>query len=241
MSQNDNTTPEKALWATLDVPIEAAFFKAGAMNGLPTYQVPPIPTLQGMLYAALGRPSLLLSASRSGSMSNDVRDEEEQFRQTVQDECRFGIRILDPGDEHTGLRKRHKAGRDEKPYIGYPTQAETLISPTYRMYVGGSESRIEGFANALRDPERLLYLGRSDDLVDIREVETGPISYHEESTTVNCVVPEPGDDPTLLPVEPDHRDGRKTKPARVEAVSLTGGSVDGYYESSDGEQFVFIT
>jgi CRISPR-associated Cas5-like protein len=242
MTSGDEDDVVRVLRATLDVPVEASFHKAGAMNSLPTYRVPPIPTLQGLLYAALGRPSLLLSASTSGSISNETRSDEESFRQSVRDECRFGVRIIEPGDTHIGLRKRHKAlDRGEKSYVGYPTQAETLIEPTYRMYVGGPVDRLETFASALRDPERLLYLGRSDDLVDIRDVETIRVEHHAESTRVECVIPGPGDDPTLLPVEPDYRDGRTTKPARVETVSLTGGMVDNYYETSDGEQFVFVT
>jgi len=232
-------TPDAVFRATLDVPVECAFWKAGAMNSLPTYQVPPIPTLQGLLYAALGRPSLLLSSS--GALDTDTRADEETFRESVQEECRFGLRIVKSGGSHTGLRKRHKASTDDKPYGPYVAQAETLIAPTYRMYVGGPEEQIATFADALENPERLLYLGRSDDLVDIHGVEVVDPQYHHETTTLDCVTPGAGNEPALLPVEPDYRDGRTTKPARVETVSLTGGEVDGYYETSDGDQFVFIT
>lgn len=233
--------PEAVLRATLDVPIECAFRKAGTMNSLPTYEVPPVPTLQGLLYAALGRPSLLLSTS--GALDTDVRDQEEAFRKHVRETCCFGIRILESGTEQTSLRKRHKASRnsDDRPYIGAPAQMETLISPTYRVYVGGPESEIATFADALRDPERLLYLGRSDDLVDIRDIDVVQPNHVEESATLDCVTPGAGDGLTLLPVEPDYRDGRATKPARVETVAIHGGDVEHYYQTDDGERFVFIT
>jgi len=234
-------TPDKVLRATLDVPVECAFRKAGAMNSLPTYEVPPIPTLQGLLYAALGRPSLLLSSS--GALDTDVRSQEEQFRKHVQEACRFGLRALDVGESQTSLRSRHKATKsgEDRPYLTYVAQTETLLGPTFRMYVGGPEEEIITFANALRDPERLLYLGRSDDLVDVRDIEVVEPDHKSGQTRLDCVVPGPGDEPTLLPVEPDYRDGRTTKPARVETVSLTGGEVDSYFETTDGERFVFLT
>lgn len=235
------TEPDAVLRATLDVPVECAFTKAGAMNSLPTYEVPPIPTLQGMLYAALGRPSLLLSSS--GALDSDVRNQEETFREHVQEECRFGLRILDVGESQTSLRSRQKATKSGKqpPFLTYVAQTETLLGPTFRMYVGGPEDEIVTFTDALRDPERLLYLGRSDDLVDIRNVEVVEPSHVSEPATLDCVTPGPGEEPTLLPVEPDYRDGLSTKPARVETVSLTGGEVDSYYETSDGDRFVFLT
>jgi hypothetical protein len=118
---------------------------------------------------------------------------------------------------------------------------ETLISPTYRMYVGGPDDLLESFQEALQDPERLLYLGRSDDLVDVRDVDLISVQRMADETTLDCVTPGPGADVTLLPVEPDYRSGLTTQPARVETVSATGGQVDGYYETSDGERFVYLT
>jgi CRISPR-associated Cas5-like protein len=232
---------DRALRATLDVPVECAFTKAGAMNGLPTYEVPPVPTLQGLLYAALGRPSLL--QVRGGGPDNDVRDREERFRDRVADECSFGIRVLESGTDHTSLRKRHKASRSgaDTAFITYVARMETLISPTYRMYVGGPDDLLESFQEALQDPERLLYLGRSDDLVDVRDVDLISVQRMADETTLDCVTPGPGADVTLLPVEPDYRSGLTTQPARVETVSATGGQVDGYYETSDGERFVYLT
>lgn len=225
------------LRATLDVPFECAFTRAGTMNSLPTYRAPPIPTLQGLIYAALGRPSLLSVGRHSADKP------EEAFRERVREKCRFGVRICEDGVQQTSLRQRHKASRgDGKAYITYVAQTETLLSPTFRMYVGGPVSLVETFADALCDPERLLYLGRSDDLVEIRDVDVCEAERVSESATLDCVIPGTGDgDPSLLPVEPDHRDGRMQQPARVKTVSLDGGEVDSYYETPDGERVVFLT
>lgn len=232
---------DQVLRATLDVPFECAFAKSGAMNGIPSYRVPPIPTLQGVVYAALGRPSII------GSTQEDRGNESEaKFRAQIQEECRFGVCIVDPPERHRDLRSRMKRSKkrnvsNQGVYESTPTQVESLIKPTYKMYIGGPEHYLSTFENALKDPERLLYLGRSDDLVDIREVSIDPIKRVDEPATVDCVVPEAGDDPELLPVEPDYLGYRNVpKPARVETVSVTGGDVDHYYETPDGERFVYV-
>ena len=231
------------LRATLDVPFECAFSKAASMNSRPTYELPPVTTLQGMLYAALGRPSLLLQGGRGRTLDKSTFDAEREFRKHVQDECRFGINVLEPGDTHTGLRKLHKkaSSKQDREFMTYVTNVETLVSPTYRMYVTGPDELLSEFEHALEDPERLLYLGRSDDLVDIRDVNVVSADRVEERTTVDCAIPGAGDDPTMLPVEADTKVGRRTQPSRVKTVAANGGKVDAYYETTDGEQFVFLT
>jgi len=228
------------LRATLVVPHETAFFKASAMNGLPTYPVPPITTLQGMLYAAMGRPSLL----QPNQLPTDLRTREEEFRQRVRNECRFGERVVSEPGNITSLRTRQKAttSNTDEAYIGYPTQTETLIGPTYRMYVAGPEELISTFEYALGDPERLLYLGRSDDMVHICEVDTTEATLVNETANVDCVVPGADRDPVLLPVSPDYRGKYGAgHPGQVKTVSIKGGEVDEYYRTEDGEEFVFVT
>jgi CRISPR-associated protein Cas5 subtype I-B len=228
---------EVALRATLDVPFECSFRKAGSMNSLPTYKAPPVPTIQGLIYSAMGRPSLI-PHSYKGKM-----EKEEKFREEVQEECRFGIKILESGVTHEGLRQRHKTAKNkhDKQYKTHVANGETLISPQYRVYVGGDADLVKKMSSALEDPERLLYLGRSDDLVDIRDIDVLEIERKEEEKELDCVVPNATGEPSLLPVEPDKRDGRSTKPAKLKTVSVDGGEVDSYYQFGDGEEFVFIT
>jgi CRISPR-associated Cas5-like protein len=231
------------LRSTLDVPFECAFTRAASMNSRPTYELPPVTTLQGMLYAALGRPSLLLQGGRDRTMEKSTFDAEREFREHVQSECRFGIRIVESGSKHTGLRKLHKkeTSKAEREFLTYVTNVETLVSPTYRMYVTGPEDLLDEFANVLVDPERLLYLGRSDDLVDIRDVDQTTAECIERTTTIDCAVPGTGENPTMLPVEADTKVGRRKQPSRVQTIAADGGEVTEYYETPDGEQFVFIT
>ena len=211
------------------------------MNGLPTYDVPPVPTLQGLLYAAMGRPSLL----RPNSLNKDVRDQEESFRARVEGDCDFAIRVLAEGTTLSSLRKRQKATEsgDAESYVGYPAEMETLIAPTYRIYVGGPDDLLSAFQSVLDDPVRMLYLGRSDDLVDIRDVDVTTAELVEEEAQLDCVIPGGGNEVNLLPIEPDRRAGRTTQPGRVATVSVSGGTVDSYYETEDemSERFVYVT
>jgi CRISPR-associated Cas5-like protein len=234
------SNPPGVLRAVLDVPHEAAFYKSDAMNGLPTYPIPPVTTIQGLLYAALGRPSLL----QPNQLPNDLRRDEEAFRERVRDECRFGERVLDRGTQSQSLRSRQKAAssKDEEAYVTYPTQAQTILAPSYQIYIGGPDQLLEAFESALRDPERLLYLGRSDDLVTIRDIDILKTEYVDEQASLDCVVPGGGGDPVLLPVRPDYRDRYSARhPGKVRTVSISGGPVDGYFETSDGDRFVYIT
>ncbi len=228
---------EQLLTAVLDVPFDTAFTKAGAMNGQPTYPVPPIPTIQGLLYAAMGRPSLL----RPNNLPTDVRAEEEAFRERVRESCAFGERVLDAGTRTSGLWSRQKRSRSgDTGYLRSPGQRESLIGPRYQIYVGGPSSLLDAFAAALRDPQRLLYLGHSDCLVDVRSVTRTTATRHETTTELDCVTPGADGEPTLLPVTPDYRDGRTTRPGTVKTVSPSGGTADAYYETTSGERYTYL-
>jgi hypothetical protein len=155
--------------------------------------------------------------------------------------------VIEEGIQHEGLKSRHKTRKKEEvdkgktKYLTYVANAETLIAPKYRVYVSGPEDLLREMKEALDEPKRLLYLGRSDDIVDITNISLSDMEYVNESEELDCVVPNATGDPSLLPIEPDKRDGRTNKPARVRTVSVSGGEVDGYYQSEDGEEFVFIT
>ncbi len=228
---------DELLIADLNVPFDTSFRKAGSMNGHPTYPIPPITTIQGLLYAAMGRPSLL----QPNNLPNSTRDREEEFRERVQTTCAFGQRVLQDGTVTSGLwskQKRERAG--ETGYLRSPAQRESLIQPAYRIYIGGPAELINTFTAALRDPQRLLYLGHSDALVEIADITRTAATRVSETENLDCVVPGSGENPTLLPVAPDYRRGRSTHPGELKTVSPSGGTVDEYYETKSGEQFVYV-
>lgn len=233
--------------ATLDVPFECTFTNAGAMNDLPSYPVPPLTTIRGMLYAAWGRPSLLgQGSSRGRTMEKEAVEREQSFREEFEAATTIGIRVLDGPTSKRDLRTRQKVARSgDRAYISYPAEEETLLFPTYRVYVAGDEEQCQAVAEAFRDPERLLYLGRSDNLVDVRNVtETRLVHHDDEQVLEDVMIPDGnGDDPVMLPVRTERIGSYNGRPPEVQLVTH-GGTVESYYTLSDGSDedapFVFI-
>lgn len=234
--------------ATFDVPVECAFTNAGSMNDLPSYPVPPLTTIRGLLYAAWGRPSLLgQGSSRGRTMDKDAVESEQSFRETLEAETAIGIRVLDEPVAKRDIRKRQKVAPStkDKQYISTPIQEETLLFPTYRVYITGSVERCAAVADAFRDPERLLYLGRSDNLVDIRDVTESELIHHENERFLDdaIVADGDGDGPLMLPVRTERIGSYSGRPAEVKFVTH-GGTVDSHYTLEDAHNddapFVFI-
>nr|WP_160167155.1 CRISPR-associated protein Cas5 [Natronococcus amylolyticus] len=218
------------------------------MNDLPSYPVPPLTTIRGLLYAAWGRPSLLgQGSSHSRTMEKDAVEKEQAFREEFETETAIGIRVIEDPVSKRDLRTRKKVARnsDNKKYISYPVEEETLLFPTFRIYITGSAERCSAIADAFRNPERLLYLGRSDNLVDIRDVtETRFTIHHDEQVLEDVMVPNgDGDDPVMLPVRTERLGSYSARPAEVQLVTY-GGTV-GSYNTLENEldkdgPFVFI-
>lgn len=222
--------------ATLDVPFECTFTNASAMNDLPSYPVPPLTTIRGMLYAAWGRPSLLGQGGRGRTMEKKRVEAEQEFRESFEADTAIGIRVLDSPTSKRDLRTRQKVARnsDDRTYFSYPVEEETLLFPTYRVYVAGDEERCNAVAAAFRDPERLLYLGRSDNLVDVRNVtESQLVSHDDEEYLDEVMVPDgDGSDPVMLPVQTERMGSYNARPPEVQLVTQ-GGSVESYYTLDD--------
>lgn len=248
-STDEGFTDSRAVVAaTFDIPVECTFTNAGAMNDLPSYPVPPLTTIRGLLYAAWGRPSLLgQGSSHSRTMEKKAVEEEQAFREEFEAQTTIGIRVVENPVSKRDLRTRKKVARnnDNKKYISYPVEEETLLFPTFRVYIAGEKARCSAVADAFRDPERLLYLGRSDNLVDIRNVTETRFSIHQDEQVLEEVmVPNgDGDDPVMLPVRTERLGSYSARPAEVQLVTL-GGTVESYYTIEDPVDedgpFVFI-
>lgn len=118
--------------------------------------IPPFTTIRGILENALGfkKDSFAL--------------QEENLL--------IGIKPLGKIEKGTELAKILKlVSREEKPcykrtFPSAPMFRNFLIEPKYRIYLVGEKELINKITEKLENPERPLYLGQSDDLVDVKNI-----------------------------------------------------------------------
>lgn len=219
-------TNNQVLRVAVDIPIESAFRKSDSFNSLQTYPVPPVTTVRGMIYASMGRPSLLNQHSKPYTPSKSVIDEEREFRTMFEQKTQIGIKVCDSGVTKTDLRNRMKVGRsdDEAQYKTYVAQEETILNPKYKLYIGCADVGLfKDIKNSLENPERLLYLGRSDDIVCISDISTHTYTSEELPNEERILAPKSnGKEPFLLPVKSDFKATYTTKPSKSRIVSFSG-------------------
>lgn len=63
---------------------------------------------------------------------------------------------------------------------------QKMIQPAYRVYVAGNLSPLLQIQQALRNPKRLLYLGESDDLVELHDIQLQEFSLTESTLIHNA-------------------------------------------------------
>jgi len=122
-----------------------------------SFPIPPFTTIRGFLENALGygRDSFVLQ----------------------KENLLIGIKPLNTPERATELAKILKLiSREEKPcfkrtFPSAPMFRTFLVNPKYRIYLLGEEALIKNIAEKINNPSRPLYLGQSDDLVDIENVK----------------------------------------------------------------------
>ncbi|HHI00292.1 MAG TPA: CRISPR-associated protein Cas5 [Thermococcus litoralis] len=117
-----------------------------------TYPLPPFTTIRGLIANALGLP-------------RDSFEIQEWFKIGIKPE-----KAPRTNREMVKLLKFIKRGKEThylRTFPSSPMHREFLVNPSYTVYLIGNDSRIEWVYNALISPKRPLYLGTSDDLVDL--------------------------------------------------------------------------
>ena len=143
-----------------------------------TYLIPPYTTIRGLISNALGLPR------------DDLR---------VQDWFKIGIKPLHI-EKSREMAKILKFKGGEKKFLrkfpSSPVFKEFLVEPSYEIFIVGEKDKIEKVYLALLNPKRPLYLGGSDELVDldidepveVEEIELDKISSVVEGVYEGCVV-----------------------------------------------------
>jgi len=124
----------------------------------------------------------------------------QQHDHSLQEQIRLSIRMRDPGFKNVEMAKVLKLKESPAPpstrYPSSPMFREYLVNPKYEIFVGGQAEVITRVQEALMFPARPLYLGQSDDLVeletsdviDVEEVEVDHIHTVVEGIYPGCLV-----------------------------------------------------
>ncbi|MBU7027647.1 MAG: CRISPR-associated protein Cas5 [Theionarchaea archaeon] len=137
-----------------------------------SYPIPPFTTIRGLLECAMGLPR-------------------DSFY--LQDKIKIGIGPLGHPEKITELSRILKlvARQKERTYMdkfpSAPMFKTFLVNPQYRIYVAGEGELIEEIKKKLKDPERVCYLGQSDDMVDVHNVFQTEIQK-EKSAVISSVI-----------------------------------------------------
>lgn len=244
----------KGVQFTLSVPYECSFVKESSVNDLSSYSIPPLTTLRGMIYSGMARPSLLRQDYHTTrTMKKEAVEEEYEFRKNFEESTSIGIEVLDKGTMKSDLRNRFKHGGrsgeignsdGENISLTYVTQHETVIHPSYRVTVLSEEDTyIEDVVEVLKDPRRVLYLGNSDNMVEVRDVKTSNFTQvKDERSFESLVVPNStGENMEMLPIEMESFEGRGTADRGESClVSYNTTRYSEYYEPDSEELDVTV-
>jgi len=153
----------------IDCPYFTTFRKPTSTSLILSYVIPPYTTIRGMISNALG-------LSR-----DDLR---------VQEWFKIGIKPVrfQKCNEIARILKLKGSGKEyRRAFPSSPMFREFLVEPSYNIFLVGEEDKIRKVHSALLDPKRPLYLGGSDDLVDIKVFEPVEVKEVETNETWSVV------------------------------------------------------
>jgi len=162
----------RGLRCDLEAPYFACFRKPISTSIIQTYNIPPFTTIRGLLANCLGLP-------RFPNYEDAQAHEAQRF---LQDELRIGLAPINLTNitsnktvELVKILKQIKRATLQRPRLwafpSSPMFREFLVNPIYRCFFVGNEKTIERIKVKLRNPERYLYLGQSDDMVNVDNIK----------------------------------------------------------------------
>lgn len=137
-----------------------------------SYPIPPFTTIRGLIECALG-------------MQKD-----SYF---LQKQIKIGLKPLNTPEKVTELARILKFISRQKEQVFFrnfpsaPMFRSFLVSPQYRIFVVGDPDLIEMIAQKLKTPERPCYLGQSDDMVDVSNIQIQPVQ-EKTSRSISSII-----------------------------------------------------
>lgn len=164
------------------------FRKPTTTSTILTYPLPPFTTIRGFLANALGWDQDSYYRELRGDSRNLLYD------------LRIGIEVVSHGESNSELAKILKliprTTGYQRSFPSAPMHREFLVKPRYRIYLAAEDSVIEEIAAALGNPQRPLYLGQSDDMldytpphvIDVEETKSAELDSIAEGVHPDCDV-----------------------------------------------------
>lgn len=170
-----------------------------------SYSIPPYTTIRGMIANALGMMRDELSIQdwiTIGIKPLDFSNRSRELAKTlklISRELKFKCNLCqNKWTTTTKPAKCPQCGSSEfleipnykRVFPSAPMFKEFLVCPAYEIYVAGEDDKINPIYNALIHPARPLYIGASDDLVNIepsKPIEIKKISAREISGVIEGI------------------------------------------------------
>lgn len=162
------------LKVTLDLPYFANFRHPTTTSLILSYTIPPYTTIRGLIANALGLP-------------RDYFEIQEWFK--------IGIKLIKfhKNRELAKILKLKGTGKGyTRVFPSAPMFREFIAQPQYQIFLVGSKEIIEKIHTALLMPYRPLYLGNSDDLLDLiiqKPSKVKNIQFDETWSVVEGIYP----------------------------------------------------
>ena len=154
----------------IEIPYFTTFRKPTNTSLIGSYSIPPFTTIRGLISNALGLKR------------DDLR---------VQDWIKIGIKPLNPINVSTEMAKilklKGNGKKYQKTFPSSPMFKEFLVKPFYDIYIAGEPEKIQEIYFALKNPQRPLYIGASDELVDLTVYEPIEIQSKVSNTVISVV------------------------------------------------------
>ena len=149
----------------LESPYFTSFRKPTSTSTLLPFSIPPFTTIRGLISNAMGLPR------------DDLSLQESQIE--------IGIKPINSIQINRELAKLLKLKGGEKLakiFSSSPMHREFLVDSAYYVYLSGELPLIKKIEESLRNPVRPLYIGASDDFVDVYIEKS--LEVKERETTV---------------------------------------------------------
>jgi len=141
------------------------FRKVSSTSVILSYPIPPFTTIRGFLANCLGMPRFPDYKAQLALQDIKIGMQAINLPQINKNKTTEMCKLLKLIEREAAPRPKIWASPSA------PMYKEFLVNPKYKIYLVGNDDLLEKIYDKLQNPWRPLYLGQSDDLVDVLDLE----------------------------------------------------------------------